>query len=153
MLRRTILLHGLALSAQAPQTETYLNQRFGFSVAYPKDLLAPQGEPTNGDGQKFKAKTGKGELSVWSSHNALDQTIPEACQSYIKPPFQPTYKVIKPTWYVFSGLDRGNVIYQKGILQGGIFTTIRFEYPTSEKPTWDPLIAKIVNSLRPGKSD
>ena len=152
MLRRTLLLHGLALSAQAQQTETYLNQRFGFSVAYPKDLLQPQGESQNGDGQKFKAKQGKGELSVWSSHNALDQTIQEAFQSYSKPPFQPTYKIIKPTWYLFSGLDRGNVIYQKGILQGGIFTTILFEYPTSEKPTWDPLISKIVNSLRPASA-
>ncbi len=103
-------------------------------MAYPKDLLLPQGESQNGDGQKCKAKHGKGELAVWSSQNALDQTIQEAFQSYIKPPFQPTYKVIKPTWYVFSGIDRGDVIYQKGILQGGIFTAIRFESPPNLGP-------------------
>lgn len=146
MLRRAILFQ---LLLQAQQMETYTNQRFGFSVAYPKALLEPQGESTNGDGQKFKPRQGKGELAVWASHNALDQTIQEALQSYVKPPFQPTYKVIKPTWFVFSGIDRGNVIYQKSYLHGGVFTTIRFEYPQSEKPTWDPLIAKIVNSLRP----
>ena len=152
MHRRALFLL-IALAAPAQQMETYVNARFGFSVAYPKDLLQPQGEPTNGDGQKFKAKQGKAELAVWSGHNALDQTIPEAYQSYIKPPFQPTYKVIKPGWYVFSGIESGNIIYQKGILQGGIFTTIRFEYPVAEKQKWDPLIAKIVNSLSPAKGD
>ena len=32
---------------------TYHNPRFGYSIAYPKDILYPQGESDNGDGQKF----------------------------------------------------------------------------------------------------
>ena len=30
--------------------------RFGYLISYPSDLLIPQGEADNGDGQKFLAK-------------------------------------------------------------------------------------------------
>lgn len=32
---------------------TYHNSRFDYSISYPADILIPQGEAINGDGQKF----------------------------------------------------------------------------------------------------
>ncbi len=36
--------------------ETYYNHRYDYSIDYPKDVLFPQGESDNGDGQKFLSK-------------------------------------------------------------------------------------------------
>src|SRR5256714_15334892 len=41
--------------------KTYANARFKYSISYPADLLIPQGEAENGDGQGFREKSGSGE--------------------------------------------------------------------------------------------
>ncbi len=68
----------LALLAQTAFADdlyqTYHNLRFGYSIAYPKTILYPQGESDNGDGQKFLSKEADASLIVYGSYNALDQT-------------------------------------------------------------------------------
>ena len=54
--------------------KTYSNARFGYVINYPTDILIPQGEADNGDGQKFISKE-KGVIAlVYGSNNALDET-------------------------------------------------------------------------------
>src|ERR1700682_2215290 len=53
----------ILLKAQAPAADRHTwkastNWRFQYSICYPQDLLVPQGEPENSDGQRFLAKDG-----------------------------------------------------------------------------------------------
>ncbi len=59
------------------QYRTYRNVRFDYSISYPADLLSPQGESVNEDGQRFVSRDGRTELLVYGSHNSLDQTLRE----------------------------------------------------------------------------
>ncbi len=53
---RYFLLALLLLAPFAPAAEnfqTYHNSRFDYAIEYPANLLIPQGEADNGDGQVF----------------------------------------------------------------------------------------------------
>ena len=45
-------------SPQQDNYKTYVNARFKYSISYPADVLIPQGEAENGDGQIFREKYG-----------------------------------------------------------------------------------------------
>jgi hypothetical protein len=63
--------------------DTYGNARFGYSISYPSNLI-PQGESENGDGQAFETKDKSAKLTVWGSHNALDQSLKEKYKGFLK---------------------------------------------------------------------
>ena len=53
----------------------YTNARFGYEISYPENLLLPQGEADNDDGQRFLSPDKQVEMLVWGSNNALGETI------------------------------------------------------------------------------
>src|SRR5205823_13499405 len=55
--------------------KTYANARFKYSISYPTDLLIPQGESENGDGQVFREKSGSDEMRVYGSYNLSNGTL------------------------------------------------------------------------------
>ena len=64
---------------------SYSNGRFGYSIDYPKDLLIPQGESDNEDGQEFTSKDGKAVLLVWGHLNVLGEDGgPQSPSSYFR---------------------------------------------------------------------
>ena len=155
MLKRSLLLlalfASLAAQPQAQIYKTYSNARFAYSISYPSNLLTPQGEAENGDGQKFLSSDGHAELIVYGSNNALNQTLKslyDETRAVKDSNFKVTYEVLKPAWFVVSGIDNGRVFYQKTILRQGIFKTFRMEYVESEKQTWDPITTKIGGSFK-----
>ena len=132
--------------------ESYANARFAFAVEYPKGVLFPQGESTNGDGQRFESKDKKFTLAVWGGFNVFDRTVAEECDWHIgikrkAAPLTVTYKASKGNWYVFSGVTGGVIVYQKGILQDGAFKTLLLEYPQSDKDALDPVVKRIIGSF------
>ena len=46
--------------------KSYTNERFQYAICYPEDLLVPQGESPNSDGQKFLTKDGRAAYSLWT---------------------------------------------------------------------------------------
>ena len=141
-----VLLVSTVAHAQAPTYKTYANARFAYSISYPFNLV-PQGESENGDGQKFRSSDGRAELIVYASNNALDQTL-KGLYDETRAPGKVMYEVLKPGWFVVSGVDNGKVFYQKTILRQNVFKTFRIEYDESVKQHWDPITAKIARSFK-----
>ena len=132
---------------------TYHNARFDYSISYPADLLIPQGEPVNGDGQIFLSKDRRAELLVYGSYNSLDQTLKDVlAQESERSPDHPnrvvTYKVLRGDWFVVSGSENGRIFYQKTMLRDSTFKTFRIEYDERQKQTFDPVTAFIVRSFK-----
>jgi hypothetical protein len=133
---------------------TYYNSRFGYSIAYPKNILYPQGESENGDGQKFLSKDADASLIVYGSNNVLNESLEDL---YFKesrggmdenPKKIVTYKVLKNNWFVVSGYNSGKVFYQKTILYKDQFISFHFEYPESKKNIFDPITKHIASSFK-----
>ena len=54
--------------------KSYTNIRYQYALCYPEDLLIPQGESPNNDGQTFLAEDGA-QLVVFGQNNALKESL------------------------------------------------------------------------------
>ncbi len=137
--------------------ENYCNSRFQFCIDYPRDLTS-QGEAENGDGQIFLSKDKQTEVRAYGmmaieEFDKLSQQYETAITGITV-----SYKVIKPSWFIFSGTDKkGNIVYRKTVkkklddyMNGGpqdVFQTLMITYPVSQKKLYDPYCGKIAKSL------
>lgn len=158
-MKRTLVLPSIAVLAgvvwaQATPYATYRNARFAYAVDYPRDVLVPQGEAENGDGQKFLSKDKQVAMAVWGGHNALGHSIAAEFDFQAKglaeelPGFAIAYKTVRGTWFVLSGQTAERIVYQKTVLAGDVFKSVRIEYPRSRKSGMDTLVTRISASFR-----
>lgn len=151
MRKLTILFAILILAVGAlAQTryKTYSNARFGYTISYPSDLLTPQGEADNGDGQIF---TDDGvEMRVFGSNMLANGTLQKEYNALVKEKgASVTYKVFKPNFFVVSGKENGKIFYQKTMKgAGGAFFTFMIEYDETQRQIYDPVVVKMVKSFK-----
>ena len=148
------LILWIPCSSWADVYDTYYNHRYGYSIDYPKDILFPQGESDNGDGQVFLSKNTDARLLVYGSYNALEQSLEEIYreQSRGGTPEEPqkvvTYRVLKDNWFVVSGYNVGKIFYQKTILRNNELKTFVFEYDEKRKSFYEPMIKRLAKSFK-----
>ena len=132
----------------------YRNSRFGYSIEYPANLLYPQGESENGDGQKFSSRDSRVVLIVYGSNNALEESLEEKYlmdskgMTWEHPKRVVTYKVLRKNWYVVSGVELDSIFYSKTIRVEGGFSTFEIRYPKADEKLIEPLIGKISSSFK-----
>ncbi|HEY0547639.1 MAG TPA: hypothetical protein VGC91_19820 [Pyrinomonadaceae bacterium] len=130
---------------------TYSNARYKYSISYPAHLLEPQGEADDGDGEKFASKDGKALLLVYGTSNVNNDSVKtsfeNALQGMAKDGRAVTYKAQKKNWFVISGRHGDNIFYSKTIHRGETLVTFVFEYPASERATYDSITTRIANSF------
>jgi hypothetical protein len=149
-----IMILVASAGGQAPRHDykNYLNHRFEYSISYPSDLLYPQGEAANGDGQKFLSRDGRALMLVYGQENIRQQTLAqfyrEESRSKAHPNRVVTYKVLRGSWFVFSGSESSRIFYQKTWLRNSEFLTFSIEYDASQKGTYDPITATISRSFK-----
>ena len=116
----------------------YRNERFGYSYSYPS-CFRTVSRSQNGDGQVVQCE--EVVLSMYASYNAMNWTTAEACRQQA---FHPTYKVVKPNYYIASGtMQSGEIYYEKCVLRGDTFITIQIAYPKRYQNDVEGLIAEI----------
>jgi hypothetical protein len=148
--------HPRAAAAVPVGWKTYQNARFGYSLRYPGDLLQPLPEADDGDGRHFQALRGHADVAVWASYGAddtLGALADEAAQGCVGG--RASYRVVRdkpvPPFMALSCLKPGGeVLYAKALRCKDVTTQIQFTYPETEKPTWDPVAAKMSASLGAG---
>jgi hypothetical protein len=144
-------ISALPQSAQAPAANShawklYTNVRFKYSICYPQDLLVPQGEAENSDGQKFLAKDGS-TLVVFGQNNVLNEPLNDALEDTASrlagTSGKVTYKAIKPGWFVVSGQVGQTVFYAKTLYDHEQFKSFELTYDSSASAVYKPIIARL----------
>lgn len=129
-----------------PTWATYANSRFAYTICYPKNLLDPQGESENGDGQAFLARDGA-RLLVYGSNNALNESITDVfnhtSSRLAGPSGKITYKAIKPAWFVLSGQQGSTIFYAKTFYAKDLIVSFEFTYDSSRSNVYNPVAAKL----------
>jgi hypothetical protein len=137
-----------APSTSDPTWATYANTRFAFSICYPKDLLVPQGESPNGDGQKFLSKDGA-QLLVYGSNNALNESLDDVLNSMATrltgQTGKVTYKAVKPAWFALSGQQDSTIFYAKTLFGKDQIRSFELTYPSSQASIYNPIAAKLAS--------
>ena len=137
-----------ASASDDPSWATYANSRFAYSICYPKNLLDPQGESPNGDGQKFVAKDG-GQLLVYGSNNALNESINDVfnrtASRLAGPSGKISYKAVKPAWFVLSGQHDSTIFYAKTLYGKDLVLSFELTYPSSQSSVYNPVAARLAS--------
>ncbi|MGA2252171.1 hypothetical protein [Terracidiphilus sp.] len=127
---------------------TYGNSRFAYSICYPKNLLDPQGESPNGDGQKFLAKDGA-QLLVYGSNNALNESVNDifnrTASRLAGASGKVTYKAVKPAWFVLSGQHDSTIFYAKTLYAKDLIVSFEFTYNSAQSNVYNPVAAKLAS--------
>jgi hypothetical protein len=148
----TLALLGLiAATTPAPadgrRWSTYVNDRFGYSICYPADLMRPQREADNSDGRKFVADDGA-ELIVYGGYNALADPVRDALRETSErlagAGGRVTYRLLKTDRFVVSGFGAsGGVFYASLVERDGRFRTFELTYATAHASIYDKVAARV----------
>jgi hypothetical protein len=157
-MRFWFLAMALAICAQTVLSdavyETYTNPRFGYAIDYPSDVLYPQGESDNGDGQRFLSKDADASLLVYGANNVLGESLDDRFREDSRggteddPTKVVTFKVAKKNWFVVSGYKSGKIFYQKTISGDDRFNTFYLEYDEDQRGLYDPIAEHISKSFK-----
>jgi hypothetical protein len=145
---------------QQKAMEEYCNGRFSFCISYPVGFKG-EGEAGNGDGQRFLSKDKQAEIATWGMN------VLEEINDNVKDEFESasekitvTYKVIKPTSFIFSGLNqKGEIVYRKSVMkkiadEGSeeedtmVWQTLMITYPKSQQNLYGSYCGVIAKSLQ-----
>jgi hypothetical protein len=147
----TALVAGNAFDGRRQQTaisakevwKWYSNVRFQYAICYPENLLIPEGESENGDGQKFRGEGGA-RLIVYGQNNALHQKLTDVLaetQSRLAGRSgKVTYKRVKSTWFVVTGLNGPTIFDAKTIYTHGQFKSFEVVYDRSWAAVYSPVV-------------
>jgi hypothetical protein len=135
-----------AAEAQAPGG--YGNAKYGYFIAYPESFT-PQGESDAGDGLVFLAPDGQSEMRVYAAYNVLNTPLRTRYEGSLDiVGKKPTYTLLRPDWYVVSGLSEGKIYYEKTLLRRDAYFTVSFTYDPATRELFDPLIGDILKSWK-----
>lgn len=142
-------------AALADDWRTYHNDRYGTTIDYP-GFFKPGTPPEADDGLKFTSADGA-EFSVFASYNALGFDL-AGFQDFIKENLAAgavvTYRSHGDDWFVISGTQESDrIFYERHLLShGGEMTEgLVMTYPAALKQKYDPIVARMAKSFRPGK--
>ena len=140
-----------AAPAFAQSWDHYENGRFGYSIDIPPGFSG-QGESDNGDGQAFAAEGKRIDLLVWGG-TALEGFEAEIAQRMAwdgDEAWNITYQATTPRWASWSAIKGFRILHQRMVLlcDGSSYAAFRAEYSVTESAEMDPVIERLVRSLR-----
>jgi len=127
----------------------YENYRFGFQVKYPRDILFPQGESENGDGQVFSSSDGAFTLAVWGEIKPVGSSVDELFEYesrglvHRNKKMVVTYKRRQDDWFVVSGVEGSFGIYRRVHVRDGSVARLEMRWPIDQVERWKPTIEKV----------
>lgn len=141
----------LALPAFAQGWDHYENGRFGYGIDIPPGFAAA-GESDNGDGQAFSADGKPIDLLVWGG-NLMEGFEAEVAQRMAwdeEEAWNITYQATTPRWASWSAIKGFRILYQRLVLlcDGASYAAFRAEYSVTDSAEMNPVVEKLVQSLR-----
>ena len=146
----------LAATAQAMAGDwkPYGNARYNYWIDVPPDFSAIE-ESANGDGGTAQSPDGNATLAVWGSYPSEGGFAKEVKWRIAQEEtegWSVAYQRQKPKWAVWSGVKGGRVYYERAIpVCGDVVAYFRLEYDKTRSKAFDPVVARLVKSLRGGR--
>ena len=141
---------------------TICNDRYGFCVDYPKDILYPQPLSLNGDGRHFSNKKGEQILTTFGRRNvtgdgviSLEEQYEEDLRSddlvdWISGTGKKviTYSKLSKNHFIISGFYRGHIFYQKVVLKEDGFAYAILVYNEKDKQIYNKVADRLFRTFK-----
>lgn len=139
--------------------ESYVNERFGFSVEYPSSFEADY-MPDNNDG--IEVHDDSAVIIASGSHAGItedDSTFIKDAESikvfYDKAlsdleeeGYSISYKKLDDDWYVISYFDGTNNVYEKSIMDDDFIANLSIEYPADLQEDYGPMVERVSDTFK-----
>lgn len=124
--------------------ETYTNERHGYSIDYPANVMQPVEALDGGNGYQFASSDDRAILAVYGVNGVRPEALGELYQTELRDPKQRvTYKTLHDGWFVISGYRGGKIFYERTLLRGGVLKTFLLIYDASLKEYFNPVTEHI----------
>lgn len=130
--------------------QTYQNEKHGFSVRYPADVMQPAGEVGNGNGRTFRAPDGSASMLAYATGEATAEDVQRRFEEQTSnPDLDITYRTHGESfgWYVLSGYRGNNIFYERVEARDSTMKVVRMFYDRSQEAHFDPIVREVSNSL------
>ncbi len=149
-------LFGASFTAEAGDSyRTYRNPRFGTTLVYPANLIAPLPDSARGDGRKWVSRDGQIELTTYAFRNRAARTasgeMKRAISDWKRDRARLTYSRSGASYFVLSGYLGADIFYEKTLLRNGVFHTLIWQYPQILKKRLDAGVARSAASFSAGR--
>lgn len=134
---------------------TIHNKRFGFSIAYPFNILFPAPTPSGQDGRILQSKDGRAKLLVATFENAENLTLDAYREFLLSDVYAGTrldYAPQKTRWFVLSGVRGDETFYERVTFScgGKLINSWAMLYPTAERRFYDRVLEAISRTYSAG---
>jgi hypothetical protein len=128
----------------AVQYATYRNDRLGYTIDYPSNVMTPVEALGHGNGYRFASTDGSAVLAVYAVDGVEATALRDLYREEIDDPDRRiTYKTLHEDWFVLSGFAGDQVFYQRTLLRGDVLKTFLLLYDAAAKPYFDPITEHI----------
>jgi hypothetical protein len=156
----TLLFACAAAGGTAAQTGPidYRNERFGFSLSVPSELIV-QETPDNAEaGGSWVSRDGQARLLVAAGVNETGETLKSYREFVMRETYRRArfdYAPVRQRWFVLSGIKGDQMFYERVnfVCDGRYIYGWQMMYPISERRRWDPVVEAIHRSYRPGAGE
>jgi hypothetical protein len=135
---------------------TIYNKRFGFSIAYPSEILMPVDTPSgNPDGRVLQSADGKAKLLVATFENA-DKLSLDGYRDFLLADVYAKAKIDyapqKSRWFVLSGERGDQTFYERVTFScgGRLINSWAMVYPTADKRLYDRVVSAVAKTYTAG---
>ncbi|MEP9373206.1 hypothetical protein [Mesorhizobium sp. KR1-2] len=141
----------LTAAGSAAEWGHYGNARYGYWIDIPPGF-SPLAEADNGDGGSSESSRGDAKLSVWGSFITEPDFTSEVSwriQQDKADGWKISYETSKEHRASWTGLRGTRMMYQRAItLCRDAAAYFRIEYDQSQNAAFDPIVERLVKSLR-----
>ena len=146
---------GEAATDQPGTWTSYRNARFGFMIAYPAAMFAPDPERETENGRAVVSADGRARLLVGAFDNADGTSLEDYRALLLRESYADAaidYAPVRGKWFVLSGMRDGNMFYERVTFTcgGRIINSWAMVYPASERRTYDRVVERVARSYAPG---
>jgi hypothetical protein len=143
-----------------PLNDTYCNNRYGFCISFPNEIVTLEHESASGDGAYFFVGNNYDFLIVFGRANPdpaagkfnLKKELSNEMSEFLKDSVQHkatvTYNTQGKDFYVFSGIKDDKIFYQKAIDKGDDIAIAIFQYDKQQKEKFDVIVAAMAKSFK-----
>ena len=150
-----LVLAASVVAAAAFDWGHYANQRFGYSIDVPPEFSAID-DADNGDGGMSRSDDTLSELAVWGSNlieGGLREDFATRLAATEADGWTVSYRRETADWASWSGSQQGRLFYARAItLCDGQAAYFLLEYPKARKKSYDPIVQRLVKSLKNARS-
>jgi len=148
---------GEASAARARWTDwgTVQSERYGFSIAYPKQVFEPNQAGLSEEGQVLVSRDGNARLIVGTFQNEGDATLMDYRQQLLEENYAGAvldYAPVKDKWFIISGTREGMHFYERVSFTcgGRLINSWAMLYPSAEKKFYDRVVEAVSRTYTPG---